>query len=83
VWTSQALLRFPDRLHLKQEKLNVHKSQFRFAQTPNKVFIAQHKNTTMVKDMSYNTISKVIESWEAARNSPQFEEKVGTLALLK
>jgi hypothetical protein len=37
----------------------------------------------MVKDMSYNTISKVIESWEAARNSPQFEEKVGTLALLK
>jgi hypothetical protein len=37
----------------------------------------------MVKDMSYDTISKVIESWELARNSPEFEEKVGTLALLK
>jgi hypothetical protein len=37
----------------------------------------------MVTDMSYNTISKVSESWEAARNLPNFEEKVGTLALLK
>jgi hypothetical protein len=37
----------------------------------------------MVKDMSYNTISKVIESWEKARNRPDFEEKVGTIALLK
>jgi hypothetical protein len=37
----------------------------------------------MVKEMSFNTISKVIESWEEARNSPDFEEKVGTLALLK
>jgi hypothetical protein len=37
----------------------------------------------MVKDMSYDTISKVIESWETARNRPDFEEKVGTLVLLK
>jgi hypothetical protein len=37
----------------------------------------------MVKEMSFNTISNVIESWEKARNHPDFEEKVGTLALLK
>jgi hypothetical protein len=37
----------------------------------------------MVKDMSYNTISKVIESWEKARKLPDFEEKVGSLVLLK
>jgi hypothetical protein len=37
----------------------------------------------MVKDMGYETISKVMESWEAARKRPDFEEKVGTLVLLK
>jgi hypothetical protein len=37
----------------------------------------------MVKDISYDKISKVMESWEAARNLPDFEEKVGTLILLK
>jgi hypothetical protein len=37
----------------------------------------------MVKDMSYNTISRVLESREVARSMPDFEENVGTLALLK
>jgi hypothetical protein len=34
-------------------------------------------------DMSYKTISLVIESWDAARRLPDFEEKVGLLALQK
>jgi hypothetical protein len=44
-----------------------------------------HKSITMVKDtMGYETISKVMESWIAARNrGPDFEGKVGTLVLLK
>jgi hypothetical protein len=37
----------------------------------------------MVKDMSFDTISKVLESWETARNLPDFEEVVGTDILLK
>jgi hypothetical protein len=37
----------------------------------------------MVKDMSYNTISKVMQSWELARDLPDFEERVGVLTLLK
>jgi hypothetical protein len=43
----------------------------------------QGTTTTMVKDMSYNTISRILESWEVARSMPDFEENVGTLALLK
>jgi hypothetical protein len=37
----------------------------------------------MVKDLSYATISRVIESWDLARREPNFEDKVGTLALLR
>lgn len=36
-----------------------------------------------MKDMSYMTISRVIESWDTARRIPGFEDKVGALALLK
>jgi hypothetical protein len=37
----------------------------------------------MVKDMGYDTISMVLESWETANNRPDFNEKVGSLVLLK
>jgi hypothetical protein len=45
--------------------------------------LAQHKSITMVKDMGYDTISMVLESWETANNRPDFNEKVGSLVLLK
>jgi hypothetical protein len=37
----------------------------------------------MVKELSYATISCVLESWETARRTPNFEEVVGTMTLLK
>jgi hypothetical protein len=37
----------------------------------------------MVKHRDYITISRFLESWELARSMPDFEENVGTLALLK
>eukprot|EP00977_Amphora_coffeiformis_P020294 scaffold8050_cov180-Amphora_coffeaeformis.AAC.1 len=33
--------------------------------------------------MSYATISRVIETWEIARRTPNFNEKVGVMTLLK
>lgn len=33
--------------------------------------------------MTYTTISQVIETWENLRRQDRFEERVGTLALLK
>ena len=33
--------------------------------------------------MTYTTIAQVIETWESVRRQDDFEEKVGTLALLK
>ena len=32
----------------------------------------------MVADMSYSTVSQVIESWEKIRRTENYEEKVGT-----
>ncbi len=32
----------------------------------------------MVADMSYTTVSQVIESWEKIRRTENYEEKVGT-----
>jgi len=37
----------------------------------------------MVADMSYSTVSQVIESWEKVRRSPNYEEKVGTTLFQK
>ena len=37
----------------------------------------------MVKEMSYTTIASVLESWEMARQTKDFEENLGKLALLK
>jgi hypothetical protein len=31
----------------------------------------------MVADMSYSTVSNVIDSWEEIRRIPQYEEKTG------
>ena len=31
----------------------------------------------MVADMSYSTVSQVIESWEKIRREPNYEEKTG------
>lgn len=32
----------------------------------------------MVADMSYNTVSQVIESWEKVRRVKDYEEAIGT-----
>ena len=32
----------------------------------------------MVADMSYSTVSQVLESWEKVRRVDNYEEKVGT-----
>ena len=35
------------------------------------------KTAKMVADMSYSTVSQVIESWEKIRREPNYEEKTG------
>ena len=37
----------------------------------------------MVKDLCYTVVARVIESWDQARVTPNFEESAGELALLK
>jgi hypothetical protein len=37
----------------------------------------------MVHSLDFNTTNIVLESWEAARKSPAFEESVGLLTLEK
>jgi hypothetical protein len=37
----------------------------------------------MVADMSYSTVSLVIDSWEEIRRIPKYEEKTGVLLFKK
>jgi hypothetical protein len=37
----------------------------------------------MVADMSYSTVSSVIDSWEEIRRLPKYEEKTGVLLFQK
>jgi hypothetical protein len=37
----------------------------------------------MVADMSYTTVSRVLDSWELIRRLPNFEEKTGILLFQK
>jgi hypothetical protein len=38
---------------------------------------------TMVADMSYSTVSSVIDSWEEIRRLPSYEEKTGVMLFQK
>jgi hypothetical protein len=37
----------------------------------------------MVADMSYSTVSNVIDSWECIRRTPNYEEVVGVKLFVK
>ena len=40
---------------------------------------AAYTTTTMVQEIKYTTISHVIDSWEALKRMPDYEEKAGAL----
>jgi hypothetical protein len=42
-----------------------------------------NKHSTMVADMSYSTVSSVLNSWELVRRTPNYEEVVGVQLFIK
>ena len=49
------------------------------SQTSNK----KKAKATMVADMSYSTVSSVLDTWEKLRRIPDYEEKTGTILFKK